>query len=333
MKTSFLMYLGLICSFGIAAQDCNSPSPLCYIQFDNIVADSTGGGSLTADYGTCGQSIMNGSLYEITSVAAGDFAVVLQSVNCGDANPSLEESLVMTTFTATDPCSPSPGTISCQTTTGSLTQNLTADSAGQVFYVAIYGTEDILGVQAECDYEIQIDGDAVEFALTVPTTPYSTLQGQPVEIEGVDGVEMYEWSGPGDISDPEAANPTVTPYNIGTQTFTVSGTQGECEVEGQVIIDVLPFIQPGTLITPNDDGIYDEWYISSLDESNEKVDIKVFSRWGQRVYHSIGYDLNNLWDGTFNGSRLPAGAYYYIIELNLDGFESEPFTGAVSILY
>ncbi len=333
MRTPFLLISALLLSYHIQAQDCNDPAPLCYVQFDNIVTDSTGNGDLLADYGSCGQTMMNGALYEITSVAPGAFQVVIQSVNCDTSNTSLEETIVMTTFTATDPCSPTLGTVSCQTASTGLTQGFVADSAGQVFYVAIYGTEDILGVQAQCEYEIQIDGEAVEFVLTVPSSPFTTLLGNPVDIEGVGGVEEYQWTGNGDISNETAANPTVSPYSIGTFEYTVMGTQGDCVVEEQVTVVVQPNVIPGNIITPNDDGINDEWYIFLLDETYEKVDIKVFTRWGQKVYQSIGYDYERLWDGTNDGKKLPAGAYYYVIELNVEGFDTEPITGAVSIIY
>jgi gliding motility-associated-like protein len=310
MRTPFLLISALLLSYHIQAQDCNNPAPLCYVQFDNIVTDSTGNGDLLADYGSCGQTMMNGALYEITSVAPGAFQVVIQSVNCDTSNTSLEETIVMSTFTATDPCSPTLDSVSCQTTGSGLTQDFLADSAGQVFYVAIYGTEDVLGVQA-----------------------FTTLLGNPVDIEGVGGVEEYQWTGNGDISNETAANPTVSPYSIGTFEYTVMGTQGDCVVEELVTVVVQPNVIPGNIITPNDDGINDEWYIFLLDETYEKVDIKVFTRWGQKVYQSIGYDYERLWDGTNDGKKLPAGAYYYVIELNVEGFDTEPITGAVSIIY
>jgi len=90
MRTPFLLISALLLSYHIQAQDCNDPAPLCYVQFDNIVTDSTGNGDLLADYGSCGQTMMNGALYEITSVAPGAFQVVIQSVNCDTSNTSLE---------------------------------------------------------------------------------------------------------------------------------------------------------------------------------------------------------------------------------------------------
>ncbi|ASU34313.1 gliding motility-associated C-terminal domain-containing protein [Mucilaginibacter xinganensis] len=59
--------------------------------------------------------------------------------------------------------------------------------------------------------------------------------------------------------------------------------------------------------SPNGDGINDCWYIKNID-NYPKADVSVFSRYGQRVFQSIGY--SKPWDGRFNGAYLPAGTYY-----------------------
>nr|MBA2744633.1 gliding motility-associated C-terminal domain-containing protein [Flavisolibacter sp.] len=64
------------------------------------------------------------------------------------------------------------------------------------------------------------------------------------------------------------------------------------------------------VFTPNKDGINDTWQIQYL-ESYPGAIIEVFNRYGQKVFHSVGY--NTPWDGNFKGSPLPAGTYYYII--------------------
>ena len=56
------------------------------------------------------------------------------------------------------------------------------------------------------------------------------------------------------------------------------------------------------------------------------VIVKVYNRWGQEVFSSVGY--NQPWDGKYNGVDLPTAAYYYVIEIN----ESDKvFNGTVTI--
>jgi len=93
----------------------------------------------------------------------------------------------------------------------------------------------------------------------------------------------------------------------------------------------VPVGPPGVVVipntfTPNGDGINDTWNIKSLD-TYPNCSVVVFNRWGQNVYQSKGYGVP--WDGTFNGSKLPAGTYYYVINLKND---SKLLSGFVAII-
>jgi gliding motility-associated-like protein len=93
--------------------------------------------------------------------------------------------------------------------------------------------------------------------------------------------------------------------------LTLTGIGG-CAVTDNVTLVVLkaPII-PNTF-SPNGDGQHDRWIIKSL-ESYPGATIEIYNRNGQIVYKATGYDPNNGWDGTFNGTPLPVGTYYYII--------------------
>jgi gliding motility-associated-like protein len=77
-------------------------------------------------------------------------------------------------------------------------------------------------------------------------------------------------------------------------------------------------------ISPNGDGMNDQWLIQGLDNYPD-CDVTVVNRWEQTVYHSTGYAQP--WDGTYNGQTLPVGDYFYVIKLT----EDQVFTGFVSI--
>lgn len=80
-------------------------------------------------------------------------------------------------------------------------------------------------------------------------------------------------------------------------------------------------------LTPNGDGINDEWLIQyELDLSAPEVFI--FNIYGQEIYHAKSYQNN--WNGSYNGSVLPNGAYYYLIDFNSQ--EIKPIRGTLSIL-
>ncbi|MBT4825705.1 MAG: gliding motility-associated C-terminal domain-containing protein, partial [Flavobacteriaceae bacterium] len=68
--------------------------------------------------------------------------------------------------------------------------------------------------------------------------------------------------------------------------------------------------------SPNGDGINDLWEDDSfLRYTDNKV--WIYSRSGQLVYEKTNYQNN--WGGEFEGTPLPEGSYYYIIDFNADG--------------
>ncbi len=78
--------------------------------------------------------------------------------------------------------------------------------------------------------------------------------------------------------------------------------------------------------TPDNDGVNDVWKIRSLSEYTT-CKVEVFNQWGSLVFKSTGY--NTPWDGKYNGEAVPAGAYYYVIDLDNN---SKKFTGTVTII-
>ena len=78
-----------------------------------------------------------------------------------------------------------------------------------------------------------------------------------------------------------------------------------------------PIVNQG--LTPNGDGVNDGWVIEGI-ENHPDAQIRVFSRWGREVFaHNGPNPYNNDWTGIYRSARLPAGAYYYRIDLDADG--------------
>ena len=66
------------------------------------------------------------------------------------------------------------------------------------------------------------------------------------------------------------------------------------------------------VLTPNNDGFNDTWYIKNL-HLFPNNDVTIVSRWGDVVYKSSNYQID--WEGRFSGGLLPAGTYYYILDV------------------
>ncbi len=112
------------------------------------------------------------------------------------------------------------------------------------------------------------------------------------------------------------------------QSFYISQLNGTCEserAEMQVTVGLSAKDIVNTF-TPNGDGVNDYWKINSI-ESYPQASIQVFTRYGQLVFNSIGYA--HPFDGTFSGKKLPAGVYYYVINL---GTSCKILSGSLTII-
>ena len=79
-------------------------------------------------------------------------------------------------------------------------------------------------------------------------------------------------------------------------------------------------------ITPNGNGKNDALVIPCV-ESFTNNELLIFNRWGDKVFGTTNYA--NDWTGTYNGSDLPSGTYYYILKL---GDNVEPIQGFFTII-
>lgn len=82
--------------------------------------------------------------------------------------------------------------------------------------------------------------------------------------------------------------------------------------------------------TPNGDQTNDTWVISrpgGLDQLEHAV-IRVVNVQGVEVYRAVGFD--SPWDGRYNGELLPAGPYFFTIDLRLRN--RKRYNGVVTIL-
>jgi gliding motility-associated-like protein len=79
-----------------------------------------------------------------------------------------------------------------------------------------------------------------------------------------------------------------------------------------VFVRVYEKITIPNAFSPNNDGINDYWDVHNLNTYPESI-TQVFDRYGRQVFQSTGYA--SPWDGANKGIPLPAGTYYYIIDL------------------
>jgi gliding motility-associated-like protein len=62
--------------------------------------------------------------------------------------------------------------------------------------------------------------------------------------------------------------------------------------------------------TPNNDGFNERFNVSA--QNLFDFTMYIFNRWGQMIFETN--DMDQGWDGKFNGNQCPGGTYYYLIE-------------------
>ncbi|HEX8357162.1 MAG TPA: gliding motility-associated C-terminal domain-containing protein, partial [Segetibacter sp.] len=120
--------------------------------------------------------------------------------------------------------------------------------------------------------------------------------------------------------------PVATPPTDTTFTLNVVSNKG-CGVSfDEVRLKVYKTVTIPNAFSPNGDGINDVWQISQLN-FYPNARLLVFNRYGTQVYSSKG--TYQPWKGTYNGTRLPSGTYYYTLDL---GIRSLRYSGWVLLL-
>ena len=125
------------------------------------------------------------------------------------------------------------------------------------------------------------------------------------------------------------AQTTATATGLFEDTYSVVVTDSlGCTLTDVVVVEpTIGCFFIAEAITPNGDGYNDEWIVGGL-EFFPTATVKVYNRWGQELFSSIGYDIR--WDGRYNNAPLPMADYYYVIEF---AEAQDAITGTVTLKY
>jgi gliding motility-associated-like protein len=155
---------------------------------------------------------------------------------------------------------------------------------------------------------------------------------QPVAVAGPDQVLEYQFStsldaetpgenltggwsvvsGSGHFADTNYAKTTVSNLAVGENILQWAVNNRVCPpATNDLTIMVHDLLIP-TLITPNNDGLNDYFFLEGLEFLGRTV-ITVLDRRGVLVFENKNYD--NMWDGVdYNGNPLPDDTYFFILE-------------------
>ncbi|MFK7809923.1 MAG: gliding motility-associated C-terminal domain-containing protein, partial [Saprospiraceae bacterium] len=137
----------------------------------------------------------------------------------------------------------------------------------------------------------------------------------------------------------DCEEPFVSPLR--TTTYYVDLINGDgCEVRDQatVFVDLnKEFYVPNTF-TPNGDGRNDLFRIRSVINSIKQVTVfRVFDRWGELLFERKNFrpqeeNIEDAWNGTFKGQRLPPDVFTYYLEIEYVDEEKEQVKGTITLI-
>lgn len=96
----------------------------------------------------------------------------------------------------------------------------------------------------------------------------------------------------------------------------------------QVIVNFEEIVEVPSAFSPNGDGMNDLLHVLGLGIVN--VDFKIYNRYGQLVFEST--DLEEGWDGTFQGEELNQGVFVYTVNYDLINGQSGEISGNVTLV-
>ncbi|MGZ3833321.1 MAG: T9SS type B sorting domain-containing protein [Mucilaginibacter sp.] len=202
--------------------------------------------------------------------------------------------------------------------TGQGTATITASQAGNDTYLAATPVTQQLNVARAVLIIIADDKFKVQGTPNPPLTPSF-------------GPFAYNENSSQLTKQPVLTTIATTSSAVGVYPIVVGDAQADNYTFNYVngILTVTELLQPIVIpnaFTPNGDGVNDIWNIQALVDYPQCT-VRVYNRYGNLVYQSKGY--SKPWDGTANGSEVPVGTYYYIINPE-NG--SKQLSGSVTVL-
>lgn len=165
---------------------------------------------------------------------------------------------------------------------------------------------------------------------------WDTIVGQGVTVElplTLDPLYNFTWAPP---PGPSGNPPTVVTADTSIHyVLTVTDIFGCTEKEIKYDILVVPEkVFAPNAFTPDHDGNNDVFYLKAVGEEGlvEVLSLRVYNRWGQKVYEGSGPLKTTGWDGKVDGKEAPSDVYVWVADLRFLTGRNITMKGDVSLL-
>ncbi|MGB5930652.1 MAG: PKD domain-containing protein, partial [Cyclobacteriaceae bacterium] len=186
------------------------------------------------------------------------------------------------------------------------------------------------------------DGCTASAELDLPVAPFTmvelpetgiicplsdNLEEAMVELDPGVSFQTYEWYLNDELV---STDPTYIAETEGVYRF-VGVNSYNCPTEAEIVIqeDCTPAVDAPNAFAPN--GTNNEFFV--FPRYVNEFEIYIYNRWGELIFYSDNQDFR--WDGTFNGSVVPAGTYAYVIRytgIRSDFSQEQKQRGSITVL-
>ena len=306
-----------------ANSNCSGAADLCAQQA--IAGDNTGAlNSIPAFCQPGGSAVW----YTFTTNSVGGaVSVTVDGINCPDV-AGMDNEMSAVILSGNGSCTPASfsAASACAFDSVAFTSSTSVALQPLTQYWIVVGGMRNNGatIAAQCAFNVAVSGPGANIVnVDFDAGPDVTIAaGASTQLNATGGT-TYEWSPTSGLSGNTVPNPVAQPNE--TTIYTVTTVIDGCTYEDALTVEVKQLILPVNTFTPNGDGINDTWTIPGIREYPQ-ADVSIYDRWGQRVYHNIGYRE------PFDGAGLPTATYYWYIQVNDLKGKSDPYTGYVTIV-
>lgn len=306
-----------------ANDDCANAANLCAQQAmagNNI-------GALNNMPAYCQPGAMNVWYTFTTNSVGGPVTVRMENLDCPSI-AGMDNAMSMVILSGDGSCTPASFGPASGCASDSVNFSVSSNGAllpATQYWIMVSGMrEPPMTIAAQCDFNIRVSGPGVNVVnVDFDAGPDVLIPaGGSTQLHATGGT-TYEWSPTSGLSGNTISDPVAQPNE--TTVYTVATEIDGCIYEDALTVEVVRLVRPVNTFTPNGDGINDTWDLPEL-RDYPQADVSIYDRWGQRVYHSIGYR------DPFDGAGLPTATYYWYIQLNDVKGKSDPYTGYVTIV-
>lgn len=210
---------------------------------------------------------------------------------------------------------------------------------------AIYGSPGNYSIQLTATNKLGCGDTASHPIVVVPpptavpvTNPVTIISGgsAPLNMNYTGSIVSYNWipaqnldcsNCPMPVADPQFS----TDYRV--ELVDIHGCSNKGDIRVQVVCTGQNFFVPNTF-SPNGDGSNDVFYLRGQGLFRVKS-LRVFSRWGEVVFESREFPVNNPaygWDGRIKGKKAKADVYVYQLEILCSNGELIKYSGNIALL-